>query len=409
MSLKFPDELTINGTEWTYKPFRFNVNKINAGKSEPSWKDVILSGSGLLTLINAKANGLNYVKLFGKCEQSGTPQPDTPMDIWCNNGVLKLSPNIAKIDDSTIWTAFIAGQYIEINVPAGTYTCSTNIPPTTQIIANAWFDDNTTFSSSTNPVSVTNSKTVTTTGGSLYFGVRSEGGYLAGIKDGTYWVQIEQGSTVTEHIPYGQVYTDGTQETITVDTTEDTATAEMLLNAGDYKDEQNITTGVITRNVGIKVLDGTEGWRGSSIDTCYVITLSTLLATGTVPCYSTHFKGGYTSLPSAPDRLGKVLTYNGSLGIGYDNRQGGTENFKQWLQDQYNAGTPVIVVYPLATPTTESVTSQPLTIQAGTNVITAEGSIDNLPLEVSYKAGVTVTITEVQNAQLSNNVEVTIQ
>ena len=29
-----------------------------------------------------------------------------------------------------------------------------------------------------------------------------------------------------------------------------------------------------------------------------------------------------------------------------------------FLADQYNAGTPVIIVYPLATPTTETVTGQ---------------------------------------------------
>ena len=83
--------------------------------------------------------------------------------------------------------------------------------------------------------------------------------------------------------------------------------------------------------------------------------------------------------------------------------------FKQFLADQYNAGFPVIVVYPLATATTESVTGQTLTTQAGTNIVEiTQASMDNLELEVSYKAGVTVTITEVENAQLDNNVEVTI-
>ena len=37
-----------------------------------------------------------------------------------------------------------------------------------------------------------------------------------------------------------------------------------------------------------------------------------------------------------------------------------------------------------------------------------EASMDNLELEVSYKAGVAVTITEIENAQLDNSVEVTI-
>jgi hypothetical protein len=44
------------------------------------------------------------------------------------------------------------------------------------------------------------------------------------------------------------------------------------------------------------------------------------------------------------------------------------------------------VVYPLATPTTETVTGQTLHIQAGTNIVEiTQASIDNLGLEVSYK------------------------
>jgi hypothetical protein len=35
--------------------------------------------------------------------------------------------------------------------------------------------------------------------------------------------------------------------------------------------------------------------------------------------------------------------------------------FKTWLTQQYNAGTPVIIIYPLATETTETVTGQTLT------------------------------------------------
>ena len=81
-----------------------------------------------------------------------------------------------------------------------------------------------------------------------------------------------------------------------------------------------------------------------------------------------------------------------------------------WLADQYNSDNPVIVIYPLATATTESVTGQSLSTQQGTNIVEiTQASMSNLPLEVSYKAGVTVTITEVENAQLDNNVEVTIQ
>lgn len=63
--------------------------ELTSNGTSPSWRDIILSGNTALTLANAKADGLNYVKLFGGTEQNGTPTPTTPMDIVSNNGVVK--------------------------------------------------------------------------------------------------------------------------------------------------------------------------------------------------------------------------------------------------------------------------------------------------------------------------------
>ena len=49
--------------------------------------DLVASGTSPLTVNGMKS--LTYVKLFGQCEQNGTPAPDAPVDIVCNNGVLK--------------------------------------------------------------------------------------------------------------------------------------------------------------------------------------------------------------------------------------------------------------------------------------------------------------------------------
>ena len=51
-----------------------------------------------LSLPKAKANGLKLVKLFGGCEQSGTPTPTTPVDIISNNGAIKYSINEANYE-----------------------------------------------------------------------------------------------------------------------------------------------------------------------------------------------------------------------------------------------------------------------------------------------------------------------
>ena len=47
----------------------FFLNYINSGTLET------VNGFGSITLNNAKANSLQYLKLFGGCEQSGTPTP----------------------------------------------------------------------------------------------------------------------------------------------------------------------------------------------------------------------------------------------------------------------------------------------------------------------------------------------
>jgi molybdopterin-binding protein len=188
----------------------------------------------------------------------------------------------------------------------------------------------------------------------------------------------------------------------------------MLLKVGNYKDVQSVLDGSVTRNVGVEVFNGTENWKSSvtskfSIDNTYMRNYNKM------PLFCTHYEAVLANSTSTVGYGEIGLFASGIQGsssarlvIGDDNYTS-VNNFKAFLADQYNAGTPVIVVYPLATATTETVTGQPMAIQDGTNIVEiTQASIDNLELEVSYKAGVAVTITEVENAQLDNNVEVTI-
>lgn len=57
---------------------------------------------------------------------------------------------------------------------------------------------------------------------------------------------------------------------------------------------------------------------------------------------------------------------------------------EMFLADQYAQGTPVIVMYPLATETTESVTPQRLKTEQGDNVITVTAEVSNIEFEVEY-------------------------
>lgn len=150
--------------------------------------------------------------------------------------------------------------------------------------------------------------------------------------------------------------------------------------------------GKIIHRCGIKVFDGSENWNenGTIGDNTHRFSLvidSTAYADSSLCTHIDRIIQSSTTAQS--NRPCMRFNVSGSLFFVYTTDN--TTTLTQWTQflaDQYAHGTPVIVIFPLGTPTTETVTAQPLTIQAGTNIITAEGSIDNLELEISYKGKV---------------------
>ena len=184
-------------------------------------------------------------------------------------------------------------------------------------------------------------------------------------------LQIEEWNTATTYEPY---YDGGT------------ATCEDLLWVWTYKDEQEILSGNVITKVGVVVLDWTEGWASYQSGACWAA--SSLLkdkVSGNSLSYSTH----YSWASSSPDSMqnNQFLLHGTQRLCIKDDRFGTYTEFKQWLAQQYNAWTPVIVVYPLATPTTLSVAWQSLSIPAwDSRIEIVEWSILNLPLYAKYKS-----------------------
>ena len=186
------------------------------------------------------------------------------------------------------------------------------------------------------------------------------------------------------------------------------ATCENLLAVDTYKDVQSILDGSVTRNVKVKVLDSSEIWSDElSISGRVLITILDMLSAGAQrkdDILTTHFK-----FISSGHSVGGCFHYSKAVYFYPPSTITTLDAWKTWLVNQYNAGTPVIIVYPLATATTETVTGQTLTLQEGNNTIEiSQASLDTLGLEVSYKAGVSVTVEEIEAAQLDNSVTVTI-
>ena len=375
-----------------------------------------------LVLQGAIANSLQYVKAFGGTEQNGTPTPDALVDIVSNNGVLKVSPNLfdknasyalfdgyinnVSVGENTTLMAYSGGDKTIIIkvVPNTTYTVTraTDLGSLYERIRCTAFT--TLPSNGSTGVVLYNlssntqqaNATFTTLSDTQYVAINVRNSGAVG-DDWTQFVdafQLEQGSTATQYRPYGQIYTDGTVETIK-DSLNNTATAEMLLKVGDYQDEQEILSGTVTRKIGVKVLDGTEDWTQGAASPTFKASLPVMDSEykDAQDILCSHFKPVKTHVTSAVNdnqcamfTPGSAATYD-KLVIGkYD--MPNLTAWKQWLADQYAAGTPVIVIYPLATPTTESVAGQTLQVKTGDNVLEiTQASLTGLELEAEYQKG----------------------
>lgn len=340
------------------------------------------------------------------------PTPSKPIPIWCNNGELKVSPNLFDKNNLNYIAGYLTVNgnkiesssktetyYIECN-PNTTYTLQREKVKTSgQVFRFASYSEVPTYNNQFTGMvgGLTDDLTLTiTTGANDKYLAFSIGNVLHTDTEYIDKVQIEQGSTATQYRPYRQIYTDGTTETIK-DSLNNTATAENLLSAGIYKDVQEVISGSVTRNVGIKVLDGTENWEYQSQYARFRLPIlaDNFISIGLriTPFVTTHFisvsdgrpienipnNACYSGVSAStkPDRLSLFIKTTEYVTLA---------DWRQYLQSQYNAGTPVIVVYPLATPTTETVTAQPMNIQKGTNIIeVTEASLDDLELEAKYK------------------------
>ena len=338
------------------------------------------------------------------------PTPSKPIPIWCNNGELKVSPNLFDKNNLNYIAGYLTvnGNKIESSSKTDTYYIECN-PNTTytlqrekvktsgQVFRFASYSEVPTYNNQFTGMvgGLTDDLTLTiTTGANDKYLAFSIGNVLHTDTEYIDKVQIEQGSTATQYRPYRQIYTDGTTETIK-DSLNNTATAENLLSAGIYKDVQEVISGSVTRNVGIKVLDGTENWAYQSQYERFRLPIlaDNFISIGLriTPFVTTHFISVSDGRPIS--EVPNNACYSGILNITDDysfyiktTDFTSTKSWTQFLQQQYANGTPVIVVYPLATPTTETVTAQPMNIQKGTNIIeVTEASLDDLELEAKYK------------------------
>lgn len=198
--------------------------------------------------------------------------------------------------------------------------------------------------------------------GEVNFTLYKTGGITIGADT---WMQVELGETATPYEPSAMSAN---------------SLSSLLLGVGTYADAQDIIKGNITRKVGIKVLDGSETIGISN--KVYTIAINDKVKSKTSLLCS-HC--AYSSLASSTCPDYSIISFaSQNIGIRYD-ACADVETFRQFLHREYAKGTPVIVVYPLATEKTESVTPVAVSNPKGEVTIIRDAEVKALAMEATIK------------------------
>ena len=168
--------------------------------------------------------------------------------------------------------------------------------------------------------------------------------------------------------------------------------SEPLRKIGDYADTV-ASDGTVTRRIGKVVLSGQEtGWGTAGGGAQGYLHLTNTYNAHDTPqnlALSSHYSVAYTVTSQNLFGLGALTEsptskWNGNIifyiyGTGID-------AFKEFLAEQYSAGTPVCIWYVLANPVTETFDAPTITPQKGSNTLTVNTTLP--PSEVSITGGI---------------------
>ncbi|MGN0787572.1 MAG: hypothetical protein ACI4L6_00680 [Candidatus Onthoplasma sp.] len=158
--------------------------------------------------------------------------------------------------------------------------------------------------------------------------------------------QMELGSTATDYEPYGYkvpvTLNDGTTQNIYI--------KEPLRKVGAYADYIDFNTNTVVRNVGYKVLNGSESWTTMSYTYEYSISKSSFSNIDAPSSTKNLLCDSFVVTTSTAKTIGQFRAGSSYLNFNYDNGEAGIDNFKTWL-----SGNNITVYYKLLTPTVEQI------------------------------------------------------
>lgn len=320
-----------------------------------------------ITLNDTAEKRFENFDIEGNSEQEASPSPDYPSEVEScgDNGSINeviCNKNLVVEIQKGYWNNtggfdsdnnFCSSKQIKVE-PGKTYVCSL-------------FDKNkkyvgklvyTVFDKNKNFIRYSGEDTITIANNEKYVSIRTYTSQSSYVKNNNLLMQLEEGSTVT---PYqecqSQTYTIPTQQPMrAIGNVRDKF---ILKENGKWYERHYIAR---------KIFDGTENWtfNESSINPFGVVlsggTKLTDSQSNAPNCISNYFTTVAWS-ETAPggkfyesEFLMTSLTDN-NLRI-RNNNYSTLDDFKSWLAEQYNAGTPVYVDYLLAKPTDIECTSE---------------------------------------------------
>ena len=363
-----------------------------------NWIITKLTGNSPLSLPNAVAKPIKSLTQYGLCAQATTPTPSEPVDIMCNNGALRMVDDELPSGYKRLLGISFDGNF---HYKTGEYL--TGDDDVTMTLNNLSSSGKNVFGS----YNGANSKNF-----SLYVYGSTSGSYF---RFGDQLKRPKYGDTGRRTITFGAGGTSGFEEDVSINPDEFTTPANtyigMLPNSssaaytGDivgsilvgtrlewipcesdggvigYYERVNgnfitptgngtpVSLGYDTSHLVLRVVGDPEVLRVSASGAAdQTVSVPMLLSVGDVKDEVELVHGPLTRKVTA-------CLYDGTQPVGdvYMSTTGGKD-------------IGAIIVYPLATPTTEQTTAQHLVTNEGTNVVNVTAEVSPIQLEVEYAA-----------------------
>ena len=193
-------------------------------------------------------------------------------------------------------------------------------------------------------------------------------------KDETYF-QLERGAVSTPFSPYENIcpITGHSSASVTMAVDGSATDYTIDLNGTRYGGTLNVLTGVLTLTKGVKIYDGTETWRTEYTYNFYADTgRGRGEQDNAFLCSHFRFNGILSPSTDVSKMPSCYISSSGNLNLQRADIEHTGDAMKAWCLEQYQNGTPLTVVFDLATPTTVQLTPQQVSLLTGTNIISTD-------------------------------------